>query len=76
MEEPRKTLEELKALRVIDLRKMLSELGLPGSGMRNIPIITYFHKKPTSNPNFNDFFELMTFLKFVVKANVSLETNF
>ena len=41
MEEPRKTLEELKALRVIDLRKMLSELGLPGSGMRNI--INYNH---------------------------------
>jgi len=34
MEEPRKTLEELKALRVIDLRKMLSELGLPGSGVK------------------------------------------
>ena len=38
MEEPRKTLEELKALRVIDLRKMLSELGLPGSGMGNLTV--------------------------------------
>ena len=41
MEEPRKTLEELKALRVIDLRKMLSELGLPGSGMRNITMYNH-----------------------------------
>ena len=49
MEEPRKTLEELKALRVIDLRKMLSELGLPGSGMRNITIITCFHEETYSN---------------------------
>ena len=48
MEEPRKTLEELKALRVIDLRKMLSELGLPGSGMRNITIITCFHEETNS----------------------------
>ena len=48
MEEPRKTLEELKALRVIDLRKMLSELGLPGSGMRNITIITCFPEKTNS----------------------------
>ena len=47
MEEPRKTLEELKALRVIDLRKMLSELGLPGSGMRNMTIITCFHDRTT-----------------------------
>ena len=48
MEEPRKTLEELKALRVIDLRKMLSELGLPGSGMKNITIITCIHDQTNS----------------------------
>ena len=48
MEEPRKTLEELKALRVIDLRKMLSELGLPGSGMGNLTIMTCFAEDSNS----------------------------
>ena len=34
MEEPRPTFEELKALRVIDLRKRLTDLGLMQSGMK------------------------------------------
>ena len=32
MAEPRPTIEELKALRVVDLRQKLSSLGLPQSG--------------------------------------------
>ena len=73
MEEPRKTLEELKALRVIDLRKMLSELGLPGSGMRNMTIITCFHDRTTYEFLILTIFWIDDFFfEFVVKANVLL----
>ena len=76
MEEPRKTLEELKALRVIDLRKMLSELGLPGSGMGNLTIMTCFAEDTNSEFLILPIFEPIIFLEFVVEAKTVLKTNF